>query len=84
MANEHRVARHHGIAAGEYDRAIRTFIAGYDEMQSTVVLDGHIPAVFGGFKDRDGANLAYLSEGYSMISLKWMTETSSSRFTSRA
>lgn len=26
----------------------------------------------------------YLSEGYSMISLKWMTETSSSRLTSRA
>ncbi len=46
MAEEHRVAGHLGVAADEYDRAIRTFIPSYDRMVSTVVhwLDGHVPA----------------------------------------
>jgi tRNA (cmo5U34)-methyltransferase len=43
---EHRVAGHLGVAADEYDRAIRTFIPSYDRMLATIVhwLDGHVPA----------------------------------------
>jgi tRNA (cmo5U34)-methyltransferase len=46
MPEEHRVAGHLGVAADEYDRAIRTFIPSYDRMVATVVhwLDGHVPA----------------------------------------
>jgi tRNA (cmo5U34)-methyltransferase len=46
MAVEHRVAGHLGVAADEYDRAIRRFIPNYDRMVATVVdwLDGHVPA----------------------------------------
>lgn len=38
------MAGHLGVAAGEYDRAIRTFIPDYEDMQSTIVrwLHGHI------------------------------------------
>jgi len=45
MADEHRVAGHLGVAADDYDRAIRAFIPGYDRMIATVVhwLDGHVP-----------------------------------------
>ena len=45
MAEEHRVAGHLGVAADEYDRAIRTFIPSYDRMVATVVcwLEGHVP-----------------------------------------
>lgn len=45
MATEHRVEGHLGVAADEYDRAIRTFVPGYDEMLATIVrwLDGHVP-----------------------------------------
>jgi tRNA (cmo5U34)-methyltransferase len=46
VAEEHRVAGHLGVAADEYDRAIRTFIPSYDRMVATIVhwLDGHVPA----------------------------------------
>jgi SAM-dependent methyltransferase len=46
MSDEHRVASHLGVAAGEYDRTIRTFIPNYELMIATVVqwLDGHVPA----------------------------------------
>src|SRR5262245_16797928 len=46
MAEEHRVAGHLGVAAEEYDAAIRTFIPGYGRMIDTIVgwLDGHVPA----------------------------------------
>jgi spermidine synthase len=36
MASEHSVQQHLGIAAVDYDRAIRTFIPGYEEMLSTI------------------------------------------------
>lgn len=36
MATEHSVQRHLGVAAVDYDRAIRTFIPGYEEMLSTI------------------------------------------------
>ena len=46
MPTEHRVAGHLGVAAGEYDRTIRTFIPNYDRMIATIVhwLDGNVPA----------------------------------------
>jgi tRNA (cmo5U34)-methyltransferase len=46
MATEHRVAGHLGVAADDYDRTIRTFIPGYDQMIGSVVrwLDGNVPA----------------------------------------
>lgn len=37
MPDEHRVAGHLGVAADEYDRAIRTFIPRYDTMLGTIV-----------------------------------------------
>ena len=42
---EHRVAGHLGVAADEYDRAIRTFIPDYERMLATIVrwLRGHVP-----------------------------------------
>ena len=45
MREEHRVAGHLGVAAADYDRAIRTFIPHYDRMVATVVhwLEGHVP-----------------------------------------
>ena len=36
MASEHSVQQHLGVAAVDYDRAIRTFIPGYEEMLSTI------------------------------------------------
>jgi tRNA (cmo5U34)-methyltransferase len=46
MPAEHRVAGHLGVAADDYDRTIRMFIPGYEQMVATVVhwLDGHVPA----------------------------------------
>jgi tRNA (cmo5U34)-methyltransferase len=46
MPDEHRVAGHLGVAADDYDRAIRRFIPDYDRMIATIVhwLDGHVPA----------------------------------------
>ena len=46
MPDEHRVAGHLGVAADEYDRAIRTFIPHYDTMLGTIVhwLETSIPA----------------------------------------
>jgi tRNA (cmo5U34)-methyltransferase len=46
MSVEHRVAPHLGVAADDYDRTIRTFIPGYEQMVATVVhwLDGNVPA----------------------------------------
>ena len=47
MSNDtgHRVAAHLGLRPEEYDRTIRTFIPGYEEMLATVVrwLRGHLP-----------------------------------------
>jgi tRNA (cmo5U34)-methyltransferase len=45
VPEEHRVAGHLGVAADEYDRAIRTFIPNYERMVETVVhwLEGHVP-----------------------------------------
>jgi tRNA (cmo5U34)-methyltransferase len=45
MSAEHRVAGHLGVAAADYDRAIRTFIPGYERMLATIVhwLDGCVP-----------------------------------------
>jgi SAM-dependent methyltransferase len=45
MSVEHRVAPHLGVAADDYDRTIRTFIPGYEQMVAAVVhwLDGHVP-----------------------------------------
>jgi tRNA (cmo5U34)-methyltransferase len=45
VREEHCVAGHLGVAAEEYDRAIRTFIPSYERMVATVVhwLDGHVP-----------------------------------------
>ncbi|HEY0193922.1 MAG TPA: class I SAM-dependent methyltransferase, partial [Kofleriaceae bacterium] len=37
MASEHRVATHLGLAASDYDAAIRTYIPGYETMIDTVV-----------------------------------------------
>jgi tRNA (cmo5U34)-methyltransferase len=37
MATEHRVATHLGLAASEYDAAIRRYIPAYEEMIETVV-----------------------------------------------
>jgi tRNA (cmo5U34)-methyltransferase len=44
MSAEHRVAGHLGVAAADYDRAIRTFIPGYERMLATIVhwLDGSV------------------------------------------
>ena len=44
-ATDHRVAAHLGLRPEEYDRTIRTFIPGYQEMLATVVrwLRGHLP-----------------------------------------
>ena len=44
-AGEHRVAGHLGVTADEYDRTIRTFIPGYEQLIATVVhwLDGNVP-----------------------------------------
>jgi len=36
MSREHSVQQHLGIGAVDYDRAIRTFIPGYEEMLSTI------------------------------------------------
>ena len=36
MSREHSVQQHLGIGAADYDRAIRTFIPGYEEMLSTI------------------------------------------------
>jgi len=46
VPDEHRVAGHLGVAADDYDRAIRTFIPDYDRMIATIVhwLDGHVPS----------------------------------------
>jgi tRNA (cmo5U34)-methyltransferase len=46
MREEHRVSPHLGVTADDYDRAIRTFIPGYDRMLATIAhwLDGHVPA----------------------------------------
>ena len=45
MPAEHRVAGHLGVAADDYDRTIRMFIPGYEQMIATIVhwLDGHVP-----------------------------------------
>jgi methylase of polypeptide subunit release factors len=45
VPDEHRVAGHLGVAADEYDRAIRTFIPRYDTMLGTIVhwLEASIP-----------------------------------------
>ena len=47
MSNDtgHRVVAHLGLRPNEYDRIIRTFIPGYEEMLATVVrwLRGHLP-----------------------------------------
>jgi SAM-dependent methyltransferase len=45
MQEEHRVAGHLGVAADEYDRAIRRFVPSYERMIATIVrwLDGHVP-----------------------------------------
>ena len=45
MPDEHRVAGHLGVAADDYDRAIRTFIPRYDTMLGTIVhwLEASIP-----------------------------------------
>jgi tRNA (cmo5U34)-methyltransferase len=61
MPDEHRVALHLGVAADEYDRAIRTFIPSYDRMLATVVhwLEGHVPA--GGLVVDLGAGTGSLS-----------------------
>jgi tRNA (cmo5U34)-methyltransferase len=61
MSDEHRVAGHLGVAADEYDRAIQTFIPGYDRMIATIVhwLDGHVPA--GGLVVDLGAGTGSLS-----------------------
>jgi tRNA (cmo5U34)-methyltransferase len=37
MATEHRVATHLGLAASDYDAAIRTYIPGYEAMIDTIV-----------------------------------------------
>lgn len=37
MATEHRVATHLGLAASDYDAAIRTYIPGYETMIDTIV-----------------------------------------------
>jgi tRNA (cmo5U34)-methyltransferase len=37
MTNEHRVATHLGVTAGEYDAEIRRFIPAYEQMVATVV-----------------------------------------------
>src|SRR5262245_40259755 len=36
MSHQHSVQSHLGTAAADYDRVIRTFIPGYDEMLSTI------------------------------------------------
>ena len=36
MSHRHSVEAHIGTAAGDYDRAIRTFIPGYEQMLSTI------------------------------------------------
>ena len=61
MPGEHRVAGHLGVAADEYDRAIRAFIPSYDRMLATIVhwLDGSVPA--GGLVVDLGAGTGALS-----------------------
>ena len=75
--SEHRVAGRRGAAAEEYDRTIQTFLPDHEEMPALIVRAS-------GGRHRGVAFACYLSDGYSMISLKWITETSSSRLTSRA
>lgn len=55
------MAGHHSVGAGEYDPTIRTFVPGYDEMQSAVVrwLGDHIRP--GGFVVDLGAGTGGLS-----------------------
>ncbi len=64
MSNDtgHRVAAHLGLRPNEYDRIIRTFIPGYDEMLATVVrwLRGHLP---------DGGLVVDLGAGTGALSL---------------
>lgn len=59
--NGHRVLAHLGLRPAEYDRIIRTFIPGYDEMLATVVrwLRGHLP--WGGLVVDLGAGTGALS-----------------------
>src|SRR4051794_10746034 len=61
MGEEHRVAPHLGVNADDYDRAIRTFIPGYDRMLATIAhwLDGRVPA--GGLVVDLGAGTGALS-----------------------
>jgi SAM-dependent methyltransferase len=62
VVEEHRVAGHLGVAADEYDRAIRAFIPGYEAMLAAVVhwLDGAVPG--GGLVVDLGAGTGGLSE----------------------
>jgi trans-aconitate methyltransferase len=61
VSDEHRVAGHLGVAADDYDRAIRTFIPSYERMMATIVhwLEGHVPA--GGLVVDLGAGTGALS-----------------------
>jgi tRNA (cmo5U34)-methyltransferase len=61
MSADHRVLGHLRVDAAEYDREIRRFIPGYDDMLRTAVrwLEGHVPA--GGLVIDLGAGTGALS-----------------------